>query len=509
MAVDTGGAARLRGRACPGDGVIGDGETAEVPYRGPDRRLRVREKDPWGFVWAAAVLATPVLVTSVRPATDVEVVASTAALTLALVAGLLACVSRRAVGDQRLVLIGAGLLTLACGPVFAAGFLPEHLPGLTAVPMAVLAGVPAVVLLALAPFGPAIDLAAGVRRRLFVALAVTVGALGLFALPDAEALVQPLAAGPLRWLSTTGFVVVAAFALVLAVVYLVRGHREHSDLLQAMALVPLACAVAAGVAAGQPSGAGVIAWSTLSTGLAGALSATLRRLLRAHREERRRVLAALSRAERLEHSRDESELSRERLHELRSGLLVLEGAVMTVVDDHYDRALVDAVSAEFARLRALLGDRPGGGPTASTFLLGDALGPVVTCAQASGLDVHANVADGLAVEGDGHVAAQVVHGLLVNAGRHAPGSPVQIDCAREGQEVVVRVADRGPGLAQHLDAESVFRRGVGTPDHGGEGLGLSIAADLMASQRGEIRLLERADGLTFELRLPAPLPLAS
>ena len=61
----------------------------------------------------------------------------------------------------------------------------------------------------------------------------------------------------------------------------------------------------------------------------------------------------------------------------------------------------------------------------------------------------------VALRGDARSLRHLLRNLVENARRHAPGAPVEIEVAREGGERVVRVLDRGPGLAPD-ERERVF-----------------------------------------------------
>ncbi|MDQ3209997.1 MAG: sensor histidine kinase, partial [Actinomycetota bacterium] len=71
-------------------------------------------------------------------------------------------------------------------------------------------------------------------------------------------------------------------------------------------------------------------------------------------------------------------------------------------------------------------------------------------------------------------------------------------------QVVVRVADRGPGIAEE-DRERVFEafyRGASSPDSPGTGLGLAIANAIVKAHGGRIWIDETPDGgacLAFEI----------
>lgn len=470
-------------------------------YRGPDRRARPAADHRLTVVWAGLVAATPFVAYPLAPgAAHAATQAATVALTLGLFVGLLAGVTRRAVGDHRMGAAGAALLAMALGPVAVAAQTAALVD--SPVPHALVVALPAFVLFALAPFGPTID----TRGRASWGAVAVVGVLSaVIALALATTSLRSLVAAPgfgqPRWLSSSGLGVLAVVAALVAVVYLARARREDSELLSTMALVPLAGSVAAAVAAlGLPS-AGFVAWVTLAVGLAGALVGVVRAVLRAHRTERRRVLAALTDVERLQASQQTSLLDRAQLHDLRSGLLVLEGAVAQIAGADSDAELIAAVRAEVARLRGLMEPASSAAP-ARPYDLREALAPVVRCAQAAGLPVQVQVDDSFVVPGDPTVTARVVHGLLANARRHAPGAPVAVACERDGDEVVVRVADDGPGL-DPVVRDRLFEPGARSGTSEGEGIGLASSRRLARSQRGDLRVVERADGVTFELRLPA------
>ncbi|MFF8783620.1 ATP-binding protein [Streptomyces sp. NPDC015125] len=109
---------------------------------------------------------------------------------------------------------------------------------------------------------------------------------------------------------------------------------------------------------------------------------------------------------------------------------------------------------------------------------------------------------------DGEVAgsrsqlARVLGNLLDNAQRHAVGS-VRVAVVREGEWLVLRVEDDGPGVPEG-ERERIFERFVRLDDarardDGGAGLGLAIARDVAVRHGGTLAV--RA-GSVFELRLP-------
>jgi signal transduction histidine kinase len=163
--------------------------------------------------------------------------------------------------------------------------------------------------------------------------------------------------------------------------------------------------------------------------------------------------------------------------------------------------LLKSLTAEIRRVRALVACRVG---RPRTFDLAEAIRPVISCAEAAGLDVHSSIPAGTDVIGRRNCTAQVVVALLDNARQHAHGSTVTLRAVQGEGEVLLRVEDRGPGIPAPLRAQ-VFERGVRGADSGGSGLGLCVAQRLMAEQGGTIEVrARRGGGTVFILRFQSP-----
>lgn len=111
----------------------------------------------------------------------------------------------------------------------------------------------------------------------------------------------------------------------------------------------------------------------------------------------------------------------------------------------------------------------------------------------------------LVIETDPHRLERILGNLLDNAREHAVGAPVEVALGVEDVEIVLVVADRGPGVpADRLDR--IFERfyKADPSRHGGSsGLGLAIAAEHAALLGGYLTAANRAGGgLRIELRLP-------
>lgn len=99
---------------------------------------------------------------------------------------------------------------------------------------------------------------------------------------------------------------------------------------------------------------------------------------------------------------------------------------------------------------------------------------------------------------------QVLVNLLSNAQRYTPaGGRICVSSAKEKGELVIRVQDTGPGVADE-DRELIFEpfyRG----DRSGLGLGLAIAKSLVALHNGRIWVESPPDGgSTFCVAVPVP-----
>ena len=93
---------------------------------------------------------------------------------------------------------------------------------------------------------------------------------------------------------------------------------------------------------------------------------------------------------------------------------------------------------------------------------------------------------------------QVLHNLISNADKYSdPGLPIDIEVRQEGEEVVVRVLDRGPGVGpEEIDLifESFYRSQKTARQAGGKGLGLTVCKRLVEAMRGRIWAEARPGG---------------
>ena len=111
------------------------------------------------------------------------------------------------------------------------------------------------------------------------------------------------------------------------------------------------------------------------------------------------------------------------------------------------------------------------------------------------------------VDGDPDLLLLAVHNLLDNAIKFtAPGDTIEVRAFDEGSDIVIEVADTGPGIPEkeiHQVWEELYRgeQARGVP---GSGLGLPLVRAIIEKHGGNIALRSRPDqGTVFSVRLPA------
>lgn len=124
---------------------------------------------------------------------------------------------------------------------------------------------------------------------------------------------------------------------------------------------------------------------------------------------------------------------------------------------------------------------------------------------------------------DNAMLPQVVHNLIENALRYTPvGTPISVSAWTAGAQVIVKVSDEGPGLADD-EAAKVFQRfyrgrasksgstAVGSSPSGtGLGLGLTICEGIIRAHGGRIWAEPNSPrGVAFMLSLPVEHPQPS
>ncbi len=157
-------------------------------------------------------------------------------------------------------------------------------------------------------------------------------------------------------------------------------------------------------------------------------------------------------------------------------------------------------------------------------VIDDAVATILPAAEAKGVVIQVSRDRVAPVAGDPERLQQVVCNLLTNAVKFTPrGGVVSVRLVEEDAHAHVIVSDTGRGIVPHFlphlferfrQADSRFSR-----EHGGLGLGLAIASEIVATHGGAIKAASDGEGFgsTFTVTLPtivsagvsAPLPLAA
>jgi signal transduction histidine kinase len=109
------------------------------------------------------------------------------------------------------------------------------------------------------------------------------------------------------------------------------------------------------------------------------------------------------------------------------------------------------------------------------------------------------------VTGDERLLRRALRNLLENARRYG-GGEVSVDARRQGDQVELRVCDRGPGVPE-AQRQRIFEPFYRLPGHaetaGGVGLGLSLVKQIAERHGGSVRCEGReGGGSCFVLSLP-------
>lgn len=215
-------------------------------------------------------------------------------------------------------------------------------------------------------------------------------------------------------------------------------------------------------------------------------------------------------------------------HDLRTPLSSIKAAASSLLqedvqwDDEARRSFALTIEREADRLNRLVGNlldmsRIEGGalrPEKEWYPLKELIREVLERLQPllQGRSVRTHIPNDLPpVELDYLQMDQVLTNLIENAVRYTPPeSPIDVSVHSEGEQVIISVADRGPGIPPG-DLERVFdkfyrvlpsRQGVRYPT--GSGLGLAVSKGLVEAHGGRIWAENReGGGAVFSVALPA------
>jgi len=194
---------------------------------------------------------------------------------------------------------------------------------------------------------------------------------------------------------------------------------------------------------------------------------------------------------------------------VRSAEEMVEGADPEIRPQYADYAADIAVAARhLISVMRSLGDKaqpPSEGVADIVTLALEAIGMVDSLAKERTVVIGIERANNVLARGDSRSAVQILVNLIGNAVRYSPrNSAVTISFERADNNVLVHIADEGPGIdpADHQRIFEPFQKGSETGE--GSGLGLAIARRLARAMGGDIRLRSAAgEGSRFSLELPA------
>jgi K+-sensing histidine kinase KdpD len=213
-------------------------------------------------------------------------------------------------------------------------------------------------------------------------------------------------------------------------------------------------------------------------------------------------------------------------HDLRTPLATIAGAASTLraADAALSSAqrldLAEAIEVEAARLERLVSHlldmtRLAGGPRVverGWYPVEEVVGSALRRVEPllAGRAVSVEIAPGMPLLAvDAVLVEHALTNLLENATTHTPpATPVSVRAWVDGDEVVLAVADRGPGLPAG-DPARLFDPFVRAAARGiaGSGLGLAICRGVAEVHEGSVHASNRAGGgAEFSLRLPVGEP---
>ena len=109
------------------------------------------------------------------------------------------------------------------------------------------------------------------------------------------------------------------------------------------------------------------------------------------------------------------------------------------------------------------------------------------------------------VQADAGQLERAFANVLENAGRYAAGEPVTVRARNSGRQLMLRIGDRGPGVARE-ELERIFEPFHSAGEQSGTGLGLAIARGFVEANGGRIKAESLpGQGTTIVIQLPAPV----
>jgi PAS domain S-box-containing protein len=111
----------------------------------------------------------------------------------------------------------------------------------------------------------------------------------------------------------------------------------------------------------------------------------------------------------------------------------------------------------------------------------------------------------LSAELDPNRIEQMFANLIANSLKYGAGLPVEVTLSRQGDQAVIAISDRGPGISE-VDLGRIFERferAAAVRNYGGFGLGLWVAREIAQAHGGSIRAENRpGGGACFTAHIP-------
>lgn len=160
---------------------------------------------------------------------------------------------------------------------------------------------------------------------------------------------------------------------------------------------------------------------------------------------------------------------------------------------------------EMARLERILARGGAGPPTLQPVDLDAVLHPLVVVGRACGHRVNWEPS-GLSAQAQFHDVVEVVHALVDNVRRHAPGADIDLLVGPTAGAVELRVVDSGPGVSPQV-LERLFTWGAGSDSLAELSIGLAVARGRAEAMNGAlVHDSSHHPGAAFVLTLPPALP---
>lgn len=197
------------------------------------------------------------------------------------------------------------------------------------------------------------------------------------------------------------------------------------------------------------------------------------------------------------------------LEAIDDGVRQPDAATMAILHDGTDRLrrLAEDVSAVSHAQEGATSIVPE--PTTDRALIAAAVDAIAEAYAAKGVELTVEPTPELALTVDPARMGQVLGNLLTNALRHTPADgTVQVSARASGTAAVIEVLDTGDGIAaEHLlhVFDRFYRADTARDrDHGGSGIGLSIARALVEAHGGTLTAASDGPGLgaVFTVKLP-------